>query len=287
MENLTPDTTYYFAIKTYDELWNASPLSNIASATTPSGTPAPAAISNLTVDYAAGTSVRLDWTAPGDDYNTGTAAAYDLRYSTSPITEANWSSATPYTYGVPAPAVAGTSQSATVFYLNMLTTYYFAIKTVDGDGNWSPLSNVVSYRTLDDDLAVPATVGNLAASNPTANAVTLTWNASGDDAIFGTCRLLRHPLQHQPDHRGQLVLDGHEGDRRTDPAGLQHQPEHDRYRPERRHDLLLRHAGGGRGDELERHGLRAGHDPGGGGQHRASGDQPAWWPATPPAGRCG
>ena len=129
----------------------------------------------------------MTWTAPGDDGSTGTATAYDLRYSTSTITEANWASATRYTYNVPAPAVAGTSQGVTVIYLNKNTTYYFAIKTVDEAGNWSALSNVDSFKTLaDHDITTPRTITDLAASNPTSNAVTLTWTASGDDAIFGT-----------------------------------------------------------------------------------------------------
>src|SRR2546426_7990535 len=34
--------------------------------------------------------VLLSWFAPGDDGNSGTATAYDLRWSTSPITDANF-----------------------------------------------------------------------------------------------------------------------------------------------------------------------------------------------------
>ena len=39
-------------------------------------------------------SVHLSWTASGDDSLTGTASQYDLRYSTSLITAANFASAT-------------------------------------------------------------------------------------------------------------------------------------------------------------------------------------------------
>ncbi|MFC0335641.1 hypothetical protein ACFOLF_21400 [Paenibacillus sepulcri] len=35
------------------------------------------------------------WTAPGDDGTTGTAASYDIRVSTAPITDANFASTIP------------------------------------------------------------------------------------------------------------------------------------------------------------------------------------------------
>lgn len=52
-------------------------------------------------------TVVLLWNAPGDDLTVGTAAAYDLRYSTTVITEASFGDATQAT-GVVAPMVAGT-----------------------------------------------------------------------------------------------------------------------------------------------------------------------------------
>ena len=55
-------------------------------------------------------SVRLSWTTPGDDSLTGVATQFDLRYSTSAITAANFASATRWT-GTPSPGVAGTQQT--------------------------------------------------------------------------------------------------------------------------------------------------------------------------------
>src|SRR5439155_7084174 len=40
------------------------------------------------------TSIQVTWTAPGDDGTVGTATQYDLRYSTSAITAANFAAAT-------------------------------------------------------------------------------------------------------------------------------------------------------------------------------------------------
>jgi hypothetical protein len=185
---LSAGTTYYFAIKTADEVPNTSAISNIASGTTTVApdTTAPAAIVNLTATSTTQSSVGLSWTAPGDDGSTGTATSYDLRYSTSVVTEGNWSSATQAT-GEPTPLVAGTSQSMTVSSLSANTLYYFAIKTSDEVPNTSALSNVASTSTRPTpDATAPAAVTNLAASNATQNTADLSWTAPGDDGSTGT-----------------------------------------------------------------------------------------------------
>lgn len=105
-------------------------------------------------------SVTLRWTAPGDDGSVGTAAQYDVRYSTSTITANNWNSASQVT-GEPAPKVAGSSESFTIPNLTANTTYYFAIKTADEATNWSGLSNVVSVTTADE--TAPAAIADLTA----------------------------------------------------------------------------------------------------------------------------
>ncbi|ALP53607.1 hypothetical protein Tel_10955 [Candidatus Tenderia electrophaga] len=144
---LSPGTTYYFAIKTSDNASNTSALSNSPSQATSAADPtAPAAISGLVAGSPGEASVLLSWTAPGDDDNTGTAASYDVRYSTSAINDGNWASATQAT-GEPAPQIAGSSEYFTVTGLNSSTTYYFAIKTSDEVPNTSALSNVHSATT--------------------------------------------------------------------------------------------------------------------------------------------
>lgn len=119
-------------------------------------TTAPAAITNLGVSSTTSGSATISWTAPGDSGNTGTATSYDVRYSTSPITDANFASATLAT-GIPAPAIAGTAQSMTISGLSATTTYYFAIKTSDEVPNQSAISNVPSGTTLPISWDGPAT----------------------------------------------------------------------------------------------------------------------------------
>ena len=83
VENLSPGTTYYFAIKAADEVPNWSVISNIASATTDPEQEAPSDIADLHITNINSTSASLAWTAPGDDGSVGTAAEYDIRMSTS------------------------------------------------------------------------------------------------------------------------------------------------------------------------------------------------------------
>lgn len=180
---LTPNTTYYFALKAGDEVPNWSGLSNVVQKSTTQEIVPPSAIVNLAAGTASGSSVALTWTAPGDDGTVGTATAYDIRYSTSVITAANWSTATQVT-GETAPKLAGSAETFTVTGLNPATTYYFAIKTADEVPNWSVLSNVVSKATATES-SPPSAITNLAASTSGETTVTLTWTAPGDDGAIG------------------------------------------------------------------------------------------------------
>ena len=179
---LSESTTYFFAIKTSDEVPNESALSNVPSAATADGT-APDAIADLATGTVTTSSVDLSWTAPGDDGATGTATTYDVRYSTSTITAGNWASATQAS-GEPSPQVAGSAETFTVTGLSESTTYFFAIKTSDEVPNESPLSNVPSAATADG--TAPDAVADLATGTVTTSSVQLSWTAPGDDGATGT-----------------------------------------------------------------------------------------------------
>jgi hypothetical protein len=108
----------------------------------------PAAITDIVADSATSGSITLRWTAPGDNGDRGTAAAYDIRYHKSEITSANWDSAT-QCEGEPTPKPAGSPESFVVTGLEELTQYFFAIKAVDDADNKSTISDVVSDTTLE------------------------------------------------------------------------------------------------------------------------------------------
>ncbi|MDZ7392540.1 MAG: Ig-like domain-containing protein [candidate division KSB1 bacterium] len=120
-------------------------IDDFVAATIVDNTP-PAAVTNLAVSGTTANSVTLTWTAPGDDGTVGTAASYDLRYSTSPITATNFDAATQAT-GLGTPKAAGSTETFTVTGLNSATTYYFALKATDDSGNKSAISNVVTATT--------------------------------------------------------------------------------------------------------------------------------------------
>lgn len=148
VRGLQPVTTYYFMVRAADEVPNWSGYSNLAVKATTGDATAPAAITSLAITGTTGTTIALRWTSPGDDGASGTARTYDVRYATTPITAANWTSATTVT-GEPAPLIAGTVQTFTITGLQGSQTYYVAMKTTDDGNNVSALSNVVTGATLD------------------------------------------------------------------------------------------------------------------------------------------
>ena len=106
----------------------------------------PAAVSDLSVDGYGRHTLTVVWTAPGDDSLAGTAAEYDLRYSTSPITEGNFEAAA--RAATPDPSEAGTPECVELWELGSCHSYYCALKTRDEAGNWSAMSNAASGATL-------------------------------------------------------------------------------------------------------------------------------------------
>lgn len=144
--SLSRDVTYYFALKSVDDAGNWSDLSNIASATTRADTIAPAAAADFAVDSFTGRTATLTWTSPGDDGMDGVARAFDLRYSENEITAENFEDAI-VVPDVAAPGQPGQAISATVFGLEPLSEYYFALRTADEAPNWSSLSPVVRIET--------------------------------------------------------------------------------------------------------------------------------------------
>ncbi|MBI5168066.1 MAG: hypothetical protein HZA61_01120 [Candidatus Eisenbacteria bacterium] len=128
-------------------------------------------------------SLTLTWTAPGDDGSLGAATSYEVRMSTAAITPANYASATVLA-NVPPPFPAGAPQALVVRGLSRSTDYWFAVRSRDDVGNWSPLSNVVRWNWPVDN-APPAAPTDLAASVEGGKSVRLTWGASAGANVAG------------------------------------------------------------------------------------------------------
>ncbi len=105
----------------------------------------PEAIDDLAAINVGITTLTLTWTSP-TDVGSGSASSYDIRYSTTPITDANFNSV-PQVAIPPAPKPAGSQESYTFKSLTPGTTYYFAIKSADFFSNTSAISNVVEQAT--------------------------------------------------------------------------------------------------------------------------------------------
>ncbi len=86
-------------------------------------------------------TATLDWTAPGDDGTIGTATSYVIRFSRTPITAANFASATLLNTSI-LPGPPGSKEHLTVVGLTGGVGYYFAMKASDNAGNWSTVSNI-------------------------------------------------------------------------------------------------------------------------------------------------
>src|SRR5205814_8582267 len=127
------------------------------------------------------TTLQLKWTAPGDDGATGTATAYDVRYNTCPLDATSYITAT--RFDAAAPHAAGTAETLTITGLTVKTSYCFALKAIDDAANFSPLSNVLQARTLDN---VPPATPVLTAGTIAATSVQVKWTAVGDDGNSGT-----------------------------------------------------------------------------------------------------
>jgi hypothetical protein len=148
-------TGYAVGANLSDGFAGAVPFAGGSSDVTP-----PATVSNLAVVPTGPSSLSVSWTAPGDDGTIGTASVYDLRWSASAITAANFASAIPV--GVqPVPLLAGTLQSWIGTGLSPGSTYFYAIRTRDAAGNWSGVSNSASATTSAADTTPPAAIQDL------------------------------------------------------------------------------------------------------------------------------
>ena len=184
----------------------------------------PGAVADLNVNEAGSSHLRLAWTATGDDGNTGRASSYDLRYSTTPITDdASFALATPAPG--PDPKPAGQAESHEISGLAFSTLYHVAIQALDEFGNRGPVSNVATGTTLGapDIAASPTSFSSELLTGATDNqTLTLTNAGQGTlDFTVPTPELVFSqpaPFPYQPLAKGEddirigtPVLDGQGG----------------------------------------------------------------------------
>lgn len=123
----------------------------------------PTAPANLAVSNVTSTSAVLTWDTSTD--NVGVTGYKIYRGSTL------------------AASTNGTTLTYTLTGLTPSTSYSYSVRAVDGAGNQSANSNVVTFTTLapQPDTESPSAPSSLTASAITSSSVTLTWSASTDN----------------------------------------------------------------------------------------------------------
>ena len=197
ISGLTGGVTYYFSMWTRDEIntWveqgtprsgaNWSALSNLTSAWAEADFTPPAKITDLKAEALSAkphcwSTLKLAWTAPGDDGNAGQAESYDVRYASyqwtaTSSTEPAWGSAL-QAVGEPLPAPAGSSEEFYLAGLQHNTSYWIAIVTYDDQHNVSLVSNFATAVTVRKTIK-PLPPCGVKVSVGAKDQVTLSWSA--------------------------------------------------------------------------------------------------------------
>jgi hypothetical protein len=154
VRGLTAGVTYVFSLSARygtGEWSRPSPPAVGTAAVQPDITP-PARILDLVQYAGTATGVSVAWSLAGDDTIHGRAAAYEVRYTTAPLTAETWAAATPVTA---APA-AHPNPAKLVVAIDGLApgqACHVGVKAIDDAGHVSALSNTVvvqpgTMRTL-------------------------------------------------------------------------------------------------------------------------------------------
>lgn len=126
----------------FDELLRAATLHDLQEVAEFDAIP-PARITDLELLDALPSALTVQWTAPGDDGDSGIAASYSLKLSTQPLDEDNFDFA--LDVGTLFPAEAGTVQQETIL-LDGEQEVFLAIVAFDSQGNRGPISNIVQAK---------------------------------------------------------------------------------------------------------------------------------------------
>ncbi|GAI31643.1 unnamed protein product, partial [marine sediment metagenome] len=141
---LTPNTTYYFWLKTRDKASNWSLVSNTTSTYAGPDTTPPRDITDLVAtpgDYEG--QIKLNWTVPGDNGTINNAQGYVVKYTTTP--PFNWNTADEYTQSW-IPGTPETTQEEMISSLIVGTEYWWAIKAYDEAPNYAMSFNTSSCQ---------------------------------------------------------------------------------------------------------------------------------------------
>jgi len=223
LTGLLYETTFWFSIKASSysiagDSWTWSTISDTGTASCFVNIP-PSSVTEISaVPGINGSEIVLNWTAPGDDGTEGTAASYDIRYSTDPSKSpavsttafSNASSVSEFS-PIPSPSAALSNESMTITGLMEDTTYYFAIRAADEVGNTGGLSAGATTWAKNE---APAAVTDLEAS--TGDQITLKWTMPGDNGWCGNIKNGKFRIQHSTNPLEEWNVDYYDVEITTD-----------------------------------------------------------------------
>lgn len=138
-KRVSDELTRFMGEEDHPENWAEFILSSGQDRTPPS------AVSTLAVAGTNAFSTHLSFIASGDNGGAGRAAGYDIRFSTSALSDANWESATVYINNF-RPQAVGKQETFKIVGLSPQTTYHIGVKAVDERGNKGALATT-SFTT--------------------------------------------------------------------------------------------------------------------------------------------
>ena len=137
-------------------------------------------------------TIRLQWTAPGDDMMEGRVNHYRIRTHTIPIlNEDDWDEASQKN-GVPAPGLPGETEEMVAENLNPGTWLYVTARAVDDFGNVSQLGNCI--RLLVRGIDVDGYVTDSATGGPLSGIVVSSEGIADTTSADGYYMLVNLPL---------------------------------------------------------------------------------------------
>ncbi|MCW7479800.1 fibronectin type III domain-containing protein [Leptospira kanakyensis] len=148
---------------------------------------APSNITDLVASPMSSSRIQLRWTAPGSVGALGQASAYEIRRSTSPITNNLQCDAATGIAHTMIPKNAGLVETKEIDGHLPQSTYYFCVRAIDSAGNRNSWSGVVSATTYaPTDLVPPADITTATATVESYQQIKLTWTAVGDNGNVGS-----------------------------------------------------------------------------------------------------
>jgi len=154
VSGLTAGETYAFRLRAAETegAWSAPSNFAVGTADPDHDRTRPGAVASVRKWAATDTSLTVAWAPAGDDSVFGTAARHEVRWSTAPITAANWDAANPATGPISTASMPGLLQTS----IGDLATddhYYVGVRGIDDAGHLGAVganlhAQVRSMRTI-------------------------------------------------------------------------------------------------------------------------------------------